>query len=892
MSTPAASAAAKRGLSALEHTNLTEGLRKLAKVMSQKHSIEVIFAGNRAYTNGRRIVVPELPVGCSHELVEAMHGFIDHEVAHILKTDMTRANKVLFDRRVTTKNEELITQLIEDARIEARMAEDYVGCGLNFERMYRWAIKRIEDAGQWGKMKPFAKLAALMRFRALYYVNGDPFLAEFLEREERGMAHMLDLVDDELHQWPDVPDTMAALEMAKAIVKKLGEAAKEQHEQDPDREPGEDDVELDSPCEDPSQGKSQGEPPPEGEGDGEQEDEQDEQQQCAGEDEQDEAGQGDEDNEEGEGDGKGSDAKPEGDADDKEDGEGSEGDEKDESESDAADGGDDSDHGADKDEDSKEGSAGGDQEDDDDASEGDEEAEAPKRQGGKEGDLDEDAEENEAGDDTESSSAGDGAEADDDKGEQPDADEKEPGEDADPPEAAGGDDGEGEDDKSDAGEDVKPDPADGDESGDDGDEDGQDGQDGDADQHDADAGDGEPEGEEEGGGQDEDDAEGSEEDTGDQGGAGDGEDDQSKLTDEERDELEDILESGHVPSNGGVDAADSVMAKAMDQLKHDFSRIDSFKVLTTEFDVSLRPACSEEVDKKVTPEVYAQMREQVIQSVGAAYPVLSRLLRARTHSLITGGRHSGKVHASSVAQIRVGNFGVFQRKQEAIDLDSYVELVIDGSGSMGGKKIQMAALVAICLAELLDKSKVPFGVCGFTDAKLDHHMQPPERQKLARSLKRSPDFSDDGFHRINALIEWVYKTPEETLAQAKLFLAKIDKVNYMSANADGDSILRVAKRVLKRREKRKIIMVLSDGRPASDCGDNVPYDCHDTRLRDVIAGLSKVPGLEMIGIGIMDASVQSYYPKWAVVRQLDELPKVMLQQLGAFLREGLAQARK
>lgn len=860
MSTPAASAAAKRGLSALEHASLTEGLRKLAKVMSQKHSIDVIFAGNRAYTTGRRIVVPELPIGCSYELVDAMHGFIDHEVAHILKTDMTRASKVIFDRRLTTKNEELITQLIEDARIEARMAEDYVGCGLNFERMYRWAIKRIEDAGQWGEMKPFAKLAALMRFRALYYVNGDPFLAEFLEREERGMANMLDLVDDELHQWPDVSDTMAALEMAKSIVKKLGEAAKEQNEQDPDREPGEDDVELDSPCDDPSQGKSRGEPPPDGEGEGEQEEKKEEEQQCAGEDEQEDGGTGDEDNDAGEGDGEGSDTKPK------------EGEDEDAgSDSDADDQGIADDVGDDD--------AG----DDGESNEGDgDEEEAQQSRG--------DGDKDDAVDAPDDSS--DGAEADDDEGEQPDADEKEAGQEAEPPEAADGEDGEGDNDKPDAGDDVQPDPGDGDESGDDGDEDGEDGEDGDADQHDADAGDGEPEGNEDGGGQDEDDTENPEEDVGNQGESGDGKDDQGKLTDEERDELEDILESGHGPSHGGVDAADSVMAKAMDCLKHDFSRIDSFKVLTAEFDVSVRPACSEEVDKQVTPEVYAQMRDKVIQSVGAAYPVLSRLLRARTHSLITGGRHSGKVHASSVAQIRVGNFGVFQRKQEAIDLDSYVELVIDGSGSMGGGKIKMAALVAICLAELLDKSKVPFGVCGFTDADLDHHMQPIERQKLARSLKRSPGFSDDDFHRNMALIEWIYKKPEETLAQAKLFLAKIDKVNYMSANADGDSILRVAKRVLQRKEKRKIIMVLSDGRPASDSGANVPYDCHDTRLRDVIAGLSKVPGMEMIGIGIMDSSVKSYYPKWAVVQNLDELPKVMLQQLGAFLREGLAQARK
>jgi cobalamin biosynthesis protein CobT len=106
------------------------------------------------------------------------------------------------------------------------------------------------------------------------------------------------------------------------------------------------------------------------------------------------------------------------------------------------------------------------------------------------------------------------------------------------------------------------------------------------------------------------------------------------------------------------------------------------------------------------------------------------------------------------------------------------------------------------------------------------------------------------------------------------------------ANADADAILMAGERLLKRREKRKILMVLSDGEPAWRSrmkGKGSNWEDYANQLTRDVVHTMEAKGIETVGIGIQSTSVASFYDRHAVVSNMDDLGKQMLDQLGKVL---------
>ncbi|WP_083282089.1 cobaltochelatase CobT-related protein [Burkholderia stabilis] len=87
-------------------------------------------------------------------------------------------------------------------------------------------------------------------------------------------------------------------------------------------------------------------------------------------------------------------------------------------------------------------------------------------------------------------------------------------------------------------------------------------------------------------------------------------------------------------------------------------------------------------------------------------------------------------------------------------------------------------------------------------------------------------------------------------------------------NPDGEALSWAAERLLATRERRRILMVLSDGYPAT--GDGNPAILR-TDLRARVDAL-RAQRVELIGVGILDDSVESFYPVSSVVDHLQALP--------------------
>jgi cobalamin biosynthesis protein CobT len=95
-----------------------------------------------------------------------------------------------------------------------------------------------------------------------------------------------------------------------------------------------------------------------------------------------------------------------------------------------------------------------------------------------------------------------------------------------------------------------------------------------------------------------------------------------------------------------------------------------------------------------------------------------------------------------------------------------------------------------------------------------------------------------------------------------------------NCNIDGESIQLAAQRLLARKETRKVMIVFSDGQPSCDVNDRAL----STHLKDVVPKI-EASGVEVLGLGLMNNAVRSYYQKSDVVNNAAEIPQKILSIL-------------
>jgi cobaltochelatase CobT len=118
------------------------------------------------------------------------------------------------------------------------------------------------------------------------------------------------------------------------------------------------------------------------------------------------------------------------------------------------------------------------------------------------------------------------------------------------------------------------------------------------------------------------------------------------------------------------------------------------------------------------------------------------------------------------------------------------------------------------------------------------------------------------------------------------------KEGLLKENIDGEALEWAYKRMLARREQRKILMVISDGAPVDDSTLSVnPANYLEKHLRDVIDMIEKQRAVELIAIGI-GHDVTRYYQRAVTITDAEQLAGAMTEQLaGLFDSDPRKQAR-
>jgi len=272
-------------------------------------------------------------------------------------------------------------------------------------------------------------------------------------------------------------------------------------------------------------------------------------------------------------------------------------------------------------------------------------------------------------------------------------------------------------------------------------------------------------------------------------------------------------------------------------------------------------------------------------AVGRLANKLMRRLRAQQNRSWEFDREEGILDVARLARV-VANPTTplsFKVEKDMEFRDTVVTLLLDNSGSMRGRPISIAAICADVLARTLERCQVKVEILGFTTRAWKGGQA---REKwLADGRPADPG-------RLNDLRHIIYKGADAPWRRSRMNLGLMMKEGLLKENIDGEALEWAHRRLMQRREARRILMVISDGAPVDDSTLSVnPANYLERHLRDVIAMIERRRQTELIAIGI-GHDVTRYYERAVTITDVEQLAGAMTEQLAALFdsdRRKLAQ---
>ncbi|MDO5621409.1 MAG: cobaltochelatase subunit CobT [Paracoccus sp. (in: a-proteobacteria)] len=300
-----------------------------------------------------------------------------------------------------------------------------------------------------------------------------------------------------------------------------------------------------------------------------------------------------------------------------------------------------------------------------------------------------------------------------------------------------------------------------------------------------------------------------------------------------------------------------------------------YRVFTTEFDEEISAA--DLADPAELERLRAYLDKQLDPLRGAVSRLankLQRRLQAQQNRSWEFDKEEGVLDAGRLARV-VANPTTplsFKVEKDTEFRDTVVTLLIDNSGSMRGRPISIAAICADVLARTLERCSVKVEILGFTTRAWKGGQS---REKwLAAHRPAAPG-------RLNDLRHIVYKPADAPWRRVRPNLGLMMKEGLLKENIDGEALEWAHRRMVKRSEARKILMVISDGAPVDDSTLSVnPASFLERHLRDVIAMIERRKQVELLAIGI-GHDVTRYYQRAVTITDVEQLGGAMTEQLAA-----------
>jgi len=350
-----------------------------------------------------------------------------------------------------------------------------------------------------------------------------------------------------------------------------------------------------------------------------------------------------------------------------------------------------------------------------------------------------------------------------------------------------------------------------------------------------------------------------------------GEDDSSNEQPDSEGEEGDAVEDPE--DDSGTEGADVSETPGASVQEGSSAAAQKYHVYTTEFDEVIAP-----LDLCSTTEL-RRLRERLDEHVGDLQASIGRFAnRLQRHLLAHQNRswnfdqEEGVLDTARLTRVVTDPMQPlsFKQEKESKFRDTIVTLLIDNSGSMHGRSIVVAASCADVLANTLERCGVSVEILGFTTRAWKGGQA--RNKWVIEGQPHNPG-------RLNDLRHIVYKSADTPWRRGKSNLGLMLRKGLLKENIDGEALTWAYQRMTSRSEKRKILMVISDGAPIDDSTLSAnPGKFLERHLQETIKLVESDPEVELTAIGI-GHDVTQYYKRAATIGNVSELASVMTTQL-------------
>ena len=319
--------------------------------------------------------------------------------------------------------------------------------------------------------------------------------------------------------------------------------------------------------------------------------------------------------------------------------------------------------------------------------------------------------------------------------------------------------------------------------------------------------------------------------------------------------------------------SDKQSSKAVFQKMNAGIEDKEYKIFTSQFD---EITMAENLESK---EEIIKLRKSLDQQLVSFQDLITKLANKLQRQLLAKQNRAwefdleeGLLDSSKLTRIIMDPYNSLSfKKEKDLDFkDTVVTLLIDNSGSMRGRPITIAAICADILSRTLERCSVKVEILGFTTKNWKGGKSREEWNK--NNKPKNPG-------RLNDLRHIIYKSADTHWRQSKRNLGLMLKEGLLKENIDGEAISWAFNRLKKRKEERKILMVISDGAPVDDSTLSVNSgDFLEKHLKKIVKFIESKSEIEILAIGI-GHDVSRYYNKAIKITDVQELGDVMIGQL-------------
>jgi cobaltochelatase CobT len=290
------------------------------------------------------------------------------------------------------------------------------------------------------------------------------------------------------------------------------------------------------------------------------------------------------------------------------------------------------------------------------------------------------------------------------------------------------------------------------------------------------------------------------------------------------------------------------------------------------------------------PDELARLRQQLDQQLQHLQGVVSKLANRLQRRLMAQQTRAwdfdleeGLLDVGRLARVVVNPLQSlsYKRERESEFRDTVVSLLIDNSGSMRGRPITVAAMCGDILARTLERCAVKVEILGFTTRAWKGGSS--RERWVAEGKPRTPG-------RLNDLRHIIYKSADAPWRRSRRNLGLMLREGLLKENIDGEALLWAYRRLMARPERRRILMVISDGAPVDDSTLSVNTGNYlEKHLREVIREIEARDLVELTAIGI-GHDVTRYYRRAVTIVDAEELGGTMMKNLADLFDEDMAAA--